>query len=166
MDLNNFKNELPIIFEKVKSDVEKVYKKHRAGLSLGLAEMGMFKGGFVGGMHFYPGTEIIMNKTPLRMILEEQPYEISWAYAYHILLHEYIHSLGIIDENQCRLITKDLSKKIFKENNHPAVIFADRGIGAFFSNFKLIYNPPGMKPEGIYIEYIKGFDENSYSYYS
>ncbi|MBY8983281.1 MAG: hypothetical protein KGD57_10050 [Candidatus Lokiarchaeota archaeon] len=166
MELNDFKNELPNIFEKVKKDVKKIYKRHRAGLSLGLAEIGMNRYGFVGGMHFYPGTEIIMNKTPLRMILEQQPYNISWAYAYHILLHEYIHSLGVIDEQKCQLLTKDLTEKIFKENNHPAVIFAKSGIGTYFHNLELIYQPPGLKPEGIYIEYIKGFDKYSYSYYS
>jgi len=65
--------------------------------------MGMFRGGFIGGMLFYPGTEILMNISPLKIILEEQPHDIVWAYTYHILLHEYIHSLGILDEKQLRL---------------------------------------------------------------
>ena len=166
MDLNVFKKELPNIFEKVKRDVEKLYKRHRAGLNLGLAEMGMYREGFVGGMHFYPGTDIIMNKTPLRMIIDQQSYEIGWAYAYHILLHEYIHSLGVIDENQCQVITKDITIKIFKEKDHPAVIFTNQGIGAFFPNLNIVYSPPGLKPENINIEYIRGFDTHSYSYYS
>ena len=88
MNLNDLKKLMPEIFQKVKNDVRKVYRRHRAGLSLGLVEMGMFQQGFIGGMHFHPGTEIVMNKTPLKIILETQPSDIVWAYTYHILLHE------------------------------------------------------------------------------
>ncbi|MFX0156287.1 MAG: hypothetical protein ACFE9Q_17325, partial [Candidatus Hodarchaeota archaeon] len=94
MNLQDLKEQIPRIFKQVKNDVKEVYGRHRAGLSLGLVEMGMYRGGFIGGMHFPPGTDIVMNKTPLKIILKEQPYEIVWAYTYHILLHEYIHSLG------------------------------------------------------------------------
>ncbi|MFW9900647.1 MAG: hypothetical protein ACFFDY_05100, partial [Candidatus Thorarchaeota archaeon] len=85
MNLQDLKKQIPTIFKRVKSDVRKVYGRHRAGLSLGLVEMGMFRGGFIGGMHFAPGTDIVMNKTPLKIILKEQSYEIVWAYTYHIL---------------------------------------------------------------------------------
>lgn len=158
--------EMPKIFERVKKDVKKLYGRHRAGLSLGLVEMGMYKGGFIGGMHFHPGTEILMNKTPLKIILEKQPYEIVWAYTYHILLHEYVHSLGVIDEQQCRAITLKISEEVFKEADHPAIILARNGIGTYFPNLRLIYAPPDLQPDGIPIEYIYDFDEESFDYYS
>lgn len=158
--------ELVDIFEKVKSDVKKIYGRQRAGLNLGLAELGMYRGGFIGGMHFYPGTSIIMNKTPLQLIIEDQPHSVIWAYAYHILLHEYLHSLGIIDENACRRATLEVTEAIFDEETHPAMIFARKGIGAYFPNLNITYIPPQRRPEGIAIEYVKGFDRNSYSYYS
>jgi hypothetical protein len=157
---------MPKIFERVKCDVYKVVGRQRAGLSLGIAEIGMTPRGFIGGMHFPPGTDIVMNKTPLKMILESQPYEIVWAYAYHILLHEYIHSLGVWEEHQCREITLRISQEIFKEADHPAIIFAKNGIGAYIPNLKIIYKPPERRPNGIPIEYINGFDKQSYSYYS
>jgi hypothetical protein len=166
MNLQDLKKEIPEIFKKVKNDVKKVYGRHRAGLSLGFVEMGMYKGSFIGGMHFSPGTDILMNKTPLKIILREQTYEIVWAYTYHILLHEYIHSLGILNEQQCRIITLNISEKIFKENDHPAVILAKIGIGAYFPNLPLIYSPPDLSPDGIPIEYIYNFDHESYDYYS
>jgi len=165
MDLQDLKKQMPNIFKRVKSDVRKIYRRHRAGLSLGLVEMGIYKGGFIGGMHFPPGTDIVMNKTPLKIILKEQPYEIVWAYIYHILLHEYIHSLGVLDEQQCRNITLRISEKIFKENNHPAIILAKNGIATFFPNLPLIYAPPDLKPE-LQIEYIYNFDQESYDYIS
>lgn len=157
---------MPKIFERVKKDVKKLYGRHRAGLSLGLVEMGMYKGGFIGGMHFHPGTEILMNKTPLKIVLEKQPYDIVWAYTYHILLHEYVHSLGVIDEQQCRAITLKISEEVFKEANHPAIILARNGIGTYFPNLRLIYAPPDLQPDGIPIEYIYDFDKESFDYYS
>ncbi|MFX1567117.1 MAG: hypothetical protein ACFFCV_01980 [Promethearchaeota archaeon] len=166
MNLQDLKKQIPAIFKRVKNDVRKVYGRHRAGLSLGLVEMGMFRGGFIGGMHFAPGTDIVMNKTPLKIILKEQSYDIVWAYTYHILLHEYIHSLGILDEQQCRNITLRISEKIFKEKSHPAIILAKTGIGTYFPNLPLIYAPPDLKPDGIPIEYIYNFDQESYDYYS
>jgi hypothetical protein len=166
MNLQELKKEIPSIFRRVKNDVKKVYGRHRAGLSLGLVEMGMYGGGFIGGMHFNPGTDIVMNKTPLKIILKEQSKEIVWAYTYHILLHEYIHSLGIMDELQCREITKKISEQVFSQPNHPAIILAKKGIGAYFPSLHLIYAPPDLKPDGIPIEYIYNFDQESYDYYS
>jgi len=139
--------------------------RHRAGLSLGLIEMGMFRGGFIGGMHFYPGTDIVMNKTPLKIILKEQPYEIVWAYTYHILLHEYVHSLGIINEQQCQAITLKISEEIFNESD-PALIFAKRGIGAYFKDLNILYAPPDLNRRGFSIEYVSGFDRESQTYFS
>jgi len=166
MNLQELKKQMPNIFEKVKKDVRKVIGRHRAGLSLGLVEMGMYRGGFIGGMHFYPGTEIVMNKTPLIVILQSQPYEIVWAYTYHILLHEYVHSLGIIDEQQCRTVTLKISEEIFRAADHPAINLAKNGIGTYIPHLKILYLPPEQKPDGISIEYIYGFDRESQSYFS
>jgi hypothetical protein len=165
MNFQDLKKEMPGIFERVKSDVKKILGRQRAGLSLGLIEMGMYNGGFIGGMHLYPGTEIVMNKTPLKIILKKQPYEIIWSYIYHILLHEYLHSLGILDEQQCRVVTLKITEEIFKEADHPTIKLAKYGIGAFFPNLSLIYAPPDLQYDGG-IEYIYGFDKQSYSYYS
>ena len=176
MNLKDLKHIMPEIFEIVKKDVKKIvnedvigilgHHRHRAGLRLGLAEMGMLRGGFIGGMHFHPGTDIIMNTSPLRKILESQPYEIVWAYTYHILLHEYIHSLGVIDERQCRTITFEISKEIFNDEKHPVLILANYGIGVYIPNLKIQYIPPNRRPDGIHIEYLMDFDRESQSYYS
>ncbi|NVM45208.1 MAG: hypothetical protein HWN79_09850 [Candidatus Lokiarchaeota archaeon] len=175
MNLEELKQKMPEIFETVKKDAKKVLSRvenfsgrgvHRAGLTLGLVDMGMGQGGFIGGMHFHPGTDIVINKSPLRIILKSQPYEIVWAYTYHILLHEYIHSLGVIDEWRCRLDTLKVSKEIFKNADHPAIILAENGIGYYIPNLKVTYIPPDRRPDGIIIEYITGFDEESQTYFS
>ena len=157
---------MPVIFEQVKKDVRKITGKKRAGIALGLLEMGIGRKGFIGGYHFSPGTDIVMNTTPLKILLAQQPYEIIWAYTYHILLHEYIHTLGALNEMQCRAITLRISEAIFIEDDHPAIILAKRGIGTYFPNLDLIPAPLGFKPNKKEIEYIYGFDRGSYEYYS
>ncbi|MHA1986566.1 MAG: hypothetical protein ACW98D_08010 [Promethearchaeota archaeon] len=157
---------MPVIFEQVKRDVRNIWGKKRAGIALGLLEMGMRPRGFIGGMHFAPGTDILINTTPLRILLEQQPYEIIWAYTYHILLHEYVHALGALDEMLCRAITLRISEGTFKEADHPAIILAKRGIGTYFPNLELIPAPSDYKPDKQEIEYIYGFDRASYEHYS
>ena len=165
ISLEDLKKIIPDIFRKVKRDVRKITGRRRAGLSLGLVEMGMYQGAFIGGMHFSPGTDIVMNKTPLKILLAQQPYEIVWAYTYHILLHEYIHSLGCLNERQCREVTLRVSEAIFQDADHPAITLARNGIGTFFPNLRLIYAPPDLQHDGIPIEYIL-IDQESNELYS
>lgn len=70
----------------MKEVVRKATNSERAGLMLGLAEMGGNEGFWIGA--FYPvGTNmIVMNKTPLRKIVETNP-KLFNAYCFHILLH-------------------------------------------------------------------------------
>ena len=166
MNLSEFKKEIPTIFEKVKSDVKGVLGRHRSGLALGLADMGMNRGGFIGGMYFNPGTDIVMNKSPLRIVLESHPYEISWAYTYHILLSLYLKSLGVIDEHQCKVLSLKVSKEIFKETDHPAIILAEESIGAFIPNLKISCPPSDRRPDGMPIEYLTSLDKEKQSYIS
>ncbi|MBY9013065.1 MAG: hypothetical protein KGD70_11890 [Candidatus Lokiarchaeota archaeon] len=168
MNLKDLKHEMPEIFETVKKDVIKTlgWNFHRAGLRLGLAEMGMIEGGFIGGMFIYPGTDIVMNTSPLWLILETQPDDIVWAYTYHILLHEYIHSLGYIKEEKCEEKTFEVIEKVFEEENHPVLILAKIGIGYYIRDLQIKNIPPNRRPDGMLIEYVHGFDRESQSYYS
>lgn len=157
---------MPEIFERVKKDVRSVTGRQRAGLTLKLVKMPSLKGGFIGGVHFSPGTNILMNKIPLEKLLNQQPYEIVWAYTYHILLHEYIHSIGELNEQKCRYITLKISEAIFKENDHPAILLAKKGIGTFFPNLKFLYAPQDLQLDSVPIDYIHDFDRESFEYYS
>ena len=167
MDLIQLKKQIPEIFEKVKNDVRKITGLHRAGLSLILAEMEKFGGGFIGGMHYYPGTEIIMNLSPLEvMIKKNKPFELIWAYIYHILLHEYIHSLGFPKERECRKYTLDISEQIFKNEDHWAVKMAKFGLGIAFPELNIKIDDPDWYSDGIAPEYLKDFDRGSQTYFS
>ena len=71
----------------------------RAGLMLGLAEMGGDNKSFVGGLYPVTSNIIVMNKSVLKRIMAIQP-DMYKSYAFHVLLHEYIHAIGILDEEE------------------------------------------------------------------
>ena len=170
MNLIELKKQIPDIFERVKRDVERVINQHRAGLSLGLVDMGFSRGGFIGGMYFSGGTMILMNSSALKLLISKSEIaeiseEIILAYVYHILLHEYIHSLGYLNERTCHRITSFVTKEVIPNPEDPAHIMATRGIGVYFPEIK--YAPVGYKMQNnLYIEHVENFDKGSTNYYS
>ena len=87
---------LPDIFELVKSLVLKSMKRSRGGLMLGIANLGNNPQGYFGGFFTTGSNVIVLNKIPLERIMETRP-ELYKPYVFHVLLHEYIHSLGFLD---------------------------------------------------------------------
>lgn len=147
------------IFEVVKAAVEKRMRRSRAGLMLGLANLGNSPHGWFGA--FYPvGTNIIvMNNVPMQRIRETDP-SLFKPYVFHVLLHEYLHSLGFLDEQQVREMALDISRHIFGED-HPATRIAADPM-SFFPN--LVYPSVNWQPENVNIELVDGFDRSSVSY--
>ncbi len=94
------------IFEIVKEAVWRTIRQGRAGLSLILAEIP----NPVGGIHQIGSNMIIVNKSILEKIKREKP-DYYKPYLFYVLLHEYLHSLGYVDEDlvrkQCYIIAKD-----------------------------------------------------------
>jgi hypothetical protein len=156
------KKDLIDSFEKVKSIVKKEEGFSRAGLMLGLQELGTNINGFIGAYYPVSSNIIIMNKTPIRRLLETKP-NLFMPYSFHILLHEYIHSLGFLNENIARQKTKTISEKYFGLN-HTITQFSTN-IRKFIPN--LIYPINGWMPQNINseIEIIKGFDKTNTEFY-
>jgi len=94
---------LPDIFELVKSLVLKSMKRSRGGLMLGIANLGNNPQGYFGGFFTTGSNVIVLNKIPLERIMETRP-ELYKPYVFHVLLHEYIHSLGFLDESDVKSI--------------------------------------------------------------
>ncbi|HLB71959.1 MAG: hypothetical protein OIN88_03010 [Candidatus Methanoperedens sp.] len=147
------------IFEVVKSTVWQNHRKSRAGLMLGLANLGNHPQGFLGA--FYPvGTNVIvMNKIPLERIKETRP-ELYRPYIFHILLHEYLHTLGYMDESGVRQMVLDITRNAFGDEHLATRIAADTM--PFFKN--LVYPDAAWKPDDTKLEIVKGFDRESTSY--
>jgi hypothetical protein len=68
-----------------------------------------------------------MNRALLdKVVAAGQPRSHINAFVYSILLHEYLHSLGVIDESEVRRLVNEISLKTFGPD-HPASQIAARG---------------------------------------
>lgn len=155
--MSDFKVEQSLIetFEKVKKAVQKSERRSRAGLMLGLQELGSSLSGFIGAYYPVSSNIIVVNKTPLRRIIETKP-QLLKPYGFHVLLHEYIHALGYLDEEITKRKTYEISKQNFGEDHIITKLALD--IRQFFPN--LVYPiqgwlPPDQTPK---IQLVKGFD--------
>ena len=159
---NDIKKNLINTFEKVKKVVKNEEGISRSGLMLGLQELGSDSSGFIGTYYPISSNIIIMNKTPIRRIIETKP-NLLQSYNFHILLHEYIHSLGFLNEAITRQKTYDISLKYFGAN-HTITQFSTN-IQKFFPN--LIYPINCLLPQDITskIEIINGFDKSNSEFY-
>lgn len=152
--------DLPGVFDLVKDVVRRHLGVERAGLMLGLSNLGGGMGGLVGGFFQVGGNMIVMNKFPLHRIQETDP-GLYKPFAFHILLHEYIHSIGYLTEQQTRPLVLDLSRREFGEDH--AVTELARGWEKFMPN--LVYPVYGWQPDGEFqIEVVRGFDPGASSY--
>jgi hypothetical protein len=147
------------IFEVVKAVVLKTMKKSRAGLMLGIANLGNNPQGFFGGFFTTGSNVIVMNKIPLQRIKETKP-DLYKPYAFHILLHEYIHSLGYLDENQVRTWAYQISRDALGEDHLATQIAANT---QSFMNH-LVYPDSAWKPDDSGLELVDDFDRSSVCY--
>lgn len=159
------------LFRLVKRIVEHELRKSRTGMMLGLARMGMSPGGFLGGYFVVGSNAIVLNRDVLDYVRIQHP-EHHNAYAFHVLLHEYLHTLGYLREEDVRPIAHRLSRDAFGADHATTLIAAamdptaaaDEGRApAFFR--QIAYPPfgwaPAVRPE---IEIIKGFDPDASPY--
>ena len=153
--------DIPSIFELVKQAVRKSEGMERSGLMLGLSNLGGGPQGFVGAFYPVATNIIVMNTMPLVRIKQTDP-RLYKPYVFHILLHEYLHSLGIIDEEATRAKALEISKKVFGDEHAATAIAAD--LSRFMPN--LVYPVYGWKPEHEpKLELVKGFDRSSTDMY-
>lgn len=156
--LNNAKT-LADIFEVVKSAVRESMGTGRGGLMLGLADLGNHPRGFFGAFYPVGSNFIVMNKSPLQRIRETNP-DLYKPYAFHVLLHEYIHTLGYLDERLVRIRVYEITKALFGDD-HPATLLA-ADVTRFIPN--LVYPDMAWYPEDLRIELVLDFDRSSVTY--
>ncbi len=147
------------IFEVVKAIVLKSMKKSRGGLMLGMADLGNHPKGFLGGFFTVGSNVIVLNKNPLQRITETRP-ELYKPYAFHVLLHEYIHSLGYLDEGKVNSTVYQITQEALGEEHLATQIAA--GTEKFMQH--LVYPDSAWKPDDDRMELEKDFDRSSVSY--
>lgn len=150
------------VFEIVKESVEKTLKQSRAGLMLGLANLGGSPGVFFGAYYTPDSNMIVMNTYPLKR-LSETGQKLVKPYIYSILLHEYLHTLGYHEEIEVRKLTHQICLELLG-NRHLATQMA-QDIQKFLPHLS---HPnvgwfPKQEPE-IFI--VSGFDKGHLTYVS
>jgi hypothetical protein len=151
--------DLADIFEIVKDAVRARLGVSRAGLMLGLAELGGEPHAWIGGLYPVASNIIVMNKGPLARILGSSP-ELYKSYVFHILLHEYIHAIGYMDEDLTRKKALEISESLFGPQHLATKMAQD--ITQYLP--QMTYPFPMKAPEDMQIELVKGFDRSSVNY--
>jgi hypothetical protein len=147
------------IFELVKRSVETVLGRSRAGLMLALADLGNHPHGFLGAFYPVASNVIVMNKVPLLRIQETNP-ALYKHYAFYVLLHEYLHTVGFIDEAVCREQAQRIAGTLFGPD-HPVTQISE-DFTRFFPN--LVFPDAAWQPQELQLEIVRGFDRGSASY--
>ena len=161
LELAGYDN-FPDIFELVKRVVKRFLNRHRAGLMLGLVSLGMKKGYFIGAFHPVGSNIIVVNKAPLKIAMEKTEKKIYNSYCFLMLLHEYLHSLGYLDEDKVRELTEEVCQLAFGDS-HPATLMAKKGVAAYFP--KVTHFPQEAElPSDLYVELVRDFDKSSSQY--
>ncbi len=83
------------------------------------------------------------------------------SYVYSILLHEYLHALGYVEERDVRRLVYDVSLETFGPE-HPATQIASKGPSVMFPEISL-HNEPTETPD---LEMIPDLERSSQHYIS
>lgn len=147
------------IFEIVKDTVRRFLGIDQAGLLVGVTDLGAFDNGFIGAFYSLDANMIIINKRPLARILQTNPSIYNY-YLFHVILHEYVHSIGFFDEMQARQIVYDLSRQYFGTGHMVTNLAHD--ISKFMP--ELAYPGTEFQPSSSEIEFVKGIDRKNTNY--
>jgi len=116
------------IFDLVKKSAEATLEKRRDGLMLALQYLPENLGAYYGlGSNF-----IVMNKALLEKFRVLYDEEATKAYVFSVLMHEYLHSLGYVDEAFTREMCYQICRATLGEE-HLSTKIAKHGIGAFIT---------------------------------
>lgn len=155
--LDQFQN-FQEIFHLVKKSVKETLNLERTGLILYLRDLPLK----VGAYHQIGANGIIMNRTLLEQVVQTaaSKREIN-SFIYYILLHEYLHSLGHINERKVRKLTYHVSEETFGPD-HVVTKMAVEGPWAFIK-LNLFYAPYPYERE---VQIVRNFETPSHRYIS
>jgi len=144
------------IFDLVKKAVKKTLGRNRAGLMLYLGDLPLQ----VGAFHPVGSNGIVVNRRLLKMVnmSTKSVTEIN-SFIFHLLLHEYLHSLGYVSERHVRKLVYEVSRDNFG-TDHPVTEMAVRGPRP------KIHVPEIQNDERPGLELIRDFDRSNQTYIS
>ncbi len=102
---------------------------------------------------------IMMNRIPYGRIKETRP-GLFKPFAVHVLMHEYIHSLGYLDEQLERQMVFDISRVVMRDSHLATQLAQD--LTRFIPD--LAYPDFDWRPKEFKMELVEGFDRGSVNY--
>lgn len=143
-------------FELVKSVVLQKFRMHRAGLSLILQVMPSNLGAY----HMLGSNAIVMNSYLLAAVRKiagsAEEYN---SYLFMVLSHEYLHSLGIVDENTVRQMTFELCNWMLGDD-HKATRMAKEDPSMIYPELRSMMQSQFSRD----FQVIRNFDKSNQTY--
>ena len=143
-------------FELVKSVVLQKFRMHRAGLSLILQMMPSNLGAY----HILGSNAIVMNSYLLAAVRKiagsTEEYN---SYMFMVLAHEYLHSLGIVDENTVRQMTFELCNWMLGDE-HTATRMAKQDPSTIYPELRSLMQSQFSKD----FQVVRNFDRKNQTY--
>ena len=140
----------------MKDTVKDELQQYRVGMMLFLDDLHLY----VGAYHQVGTNNIVMNRVLLEVVEStvHDPLRVN-AFIYHILLHEYLHALGYINEREVRSLVRQVSNACFG-SQHVVTQLANEGPWTILQNIPLrrFQVPKRM------IEIVKDFDSSNQNY--
>ncbi len=150
------------IFGLVKKSVEENLGLRRVGLLLGLSNLP----GPIGAYHAVGSNFIVLNRIPLQEVIKSSgDMELVNAYVFEILLHEYLHTLGYIDEEEVRQLTRKVCRSTFG-GKHPATRMATNGPIFIFPSLRQVQHINPGREAASRIEIVPDFERDNTSYFA
>jgi hypothetical protein len=146
------------VYEIVKETARHSLGKHRVGMMLYLDDLPLQ----VGAYHLVGTNSIVMNRALLRIVeATASSKQLVNAFVYTILLHEYLHALGYMQEPTVNTLVQQVSVDCFGED-HPASRLARMG------PWSLLRGAPLNEVEAPkrVMEIVKDFERSNQSYIS
>jgi len=142
-------------FELVKIVIYNKYKMRRVGLNLLLQDMP----NYVGAYHVLGSNFIVVNRCVLNAIKSiAKSNEEYNSYLFVVFAHEYLHSLGIVDELKVRELVYNVCASTFT-HVHIATKMAKEDLSSLYPNLKLMIGEFGRD-----FELVKDFDKSDMLY--
>ena len=144
------------LFELVKRIVEQEIGKHRAGLTLMLSDMP----NNVGAYHPVGSNNLVVNRSLVKAMrnIVKDPREIN-SFVFMILMHEYLHSLGYLDESEVRKLSQRISSEAMG-SDHLTVKLANANWLEMYPELAELSQTTFSKG----FEVVRKFDSSSMSY--
>lgn len=149
-------NDFDSVFNLVKESVETVLGMRRPGLMLALQRMP----DHIGAYYPVDTNVIVLNKSLLAKVFAANGKETTRAYVFYVLLHEYLHSLGYLDENEVHRLSHYICRMILGDK-HLSTQIAKNGIGSVIPSEYMQMRPPENQQD---IEIVEHFDSSETTY--